>query len=132
VQAHEEGLPWQDMAVLLRARSQMPAVEQALRRAQVPMQSMNEQAFRRFDWQQPSAKLLTLHSAKGLEFPWVCVAALQSLPMGNETLDDALRLLYVGMTRATQQLLLSASGDSLVVQRVQAAQRQVAQRSSRD
>lgn len=129
-QAHDEGVPWQDMAVLLRARPHMAAIEQALHRAKVPLQSMNTQAFRRFDWQHPSAKLLTLHSAKGLEFAWVCVAALQVLPMGAETLDEALRLLYVGMTRATQQLLLSASGDSAVVQRVQAAHRQVLQRFS--
>ncbi len=126
--AHDEGLAWQDMAVLFRTRSQMHALEGVLLKAKAPVQSMNAQAFKRFDWQRSSAKLITLHSAKGLEFPWVCVAGLQALPMQGEALDDALRLLYVAMTRATQHLLLCASGDSAVVQRVRLALQQVSQR----
>ncbi len=126
-QTHADGVPWQDMAVLFRSRALMRAVEQAMHQAQVPVQSMNAQAFKRFDWLHDSAKLITLHSAKGLEFPWVCVAGLQAQPMRDEALEDALRLLYVGMTRSTQHLLLSASGHSAVVQRVQAALQQVSQ-----
>jgi superfamily I DNA/RNA helicase len=63
-------------------------------------------------------KLLTLHSAKGLEFPAVHVAGLQAMPMRDEALEDAARLLYVGMTRATHDLALSACGASPVVERV--------------
>ena len=36
----------------------------------------------------------------------------------GEPLEEELRLLYVGMTRATQQLVLSAAGNSPVVDRV--------------
>jgi len=128
LQARAEGLAWQDMAVLCRTRAQMVAIARALRQAQVPLQSMNAQAFTRFDWQHASAKLLTLHSAKGLEFAWVCVAGLQAMPMPGEAPDEALRLLYVAMTRATQQLVLAAHGESVLVQRVQQALQAVAQR----
>jgi superfamily I DNA/RNA helicase len=79
---------------------------------------MGSEAFRRFDWQRPSIKLLTMHSAKGPEFPEVFVAGLQALPMQGESLDDAARLLYVAMTRATHALVLSAHGASPVVERV--------------
>ena len=127
-QAHSEGAAWQDLALLCRTRPQMRAFEAALRRAQIPLQSMNAQAFKRFDWQHGSVKLLTLHSAKGLEFPWVFIAGLQALPMRDEALQDALRLLYVGMTRATRQLVLSAHGESAVVARVRASLQVVAQR----
>ena len=48
--------------------------------------------------------------------------------MRDEALQDALRLLYVGMTRATQQLVLSAHGESAVVARVRASLQVVAQR----
>ena len=126
--AHSEGAAWQDMALLCRTRSQMRAAEAALRRAQIPLQSMNAQAFKRFDWQHDSVKLLTLHSAKGLEFPWVFIAGLQAMPMRDEALEDALRLLYVGMTRAAQHLVLSAHGESAVVARVRASLQVVAQR----
>ena len=118
LQARAEGAAWQDMAVLCRTRAQMRAIEAALRRHQVPLQSMAAQTFRRFDWQAADVKLLTLHSAKGLEFPWVFVAGLQAMPLREEPLDEALRLLYVAMTRATQQLVLSAHGGSEVVRRV--------------
>ena len=126
-QAHRDGLSWQEMAVLCRTRAQMRAIEQALRRAQVPLQSMNTEAFKRFDWGHASAKLLTLHSAKGLEFSWVCVAGLQAMPLRDEAPEDALRQLYAAMTRATRQLLLTAHGELPVVRRVQQALHAVAQ-----
>ena len=127
-EAVASGVDWLDMAVLCRTRPQMRAIEAALVRAQVPLQSMNAQAFKHFDWQRASVKLLTLHSAKGLEFPWVFIAGLQAMPMRDEPLDDALRLLYVAMTRATQQLVLSAHGESAVVALVRASLQVVAQR----
>lgn len=58
--------------------------------------------------------LMTLHSAKGLEFDVVLVAGLEEdiLPHFNsktapEDLEEERRLLYVGMTRARRRLLLS-------------------------
>lgn len=117
-----------DMAVLCRAKYLMRPIEQALARRRLPVQSMNAQAFRRFDWRQPSVRLLTMHSAKGLEFPLVFVAGLQALPMRDETLEDAARLLYVAMTRATHELVLAAHGTSPIVARVQASLLDVAHR----
>lgn len=125
--AHASGTPLDDMVVLCRTKLLMRPIEQALARLDLPVQSMNAKAFRRFDWQRPSIKLLTLHSAKGLEFPRVYIAGLQALPMRSEGLDDAARLLYVGMTRATHELVLSAHGRSELVERVRAALREVAQ-----
>lgn len=109
------------IAVLCRTRDVMPALERALQRRRIPVQSMAAGAFRRFDWQRPSVKLITLHSAKGLEFAHVYIAGLQALPRSDEALDDALRLLYVGMTRATHQLVLAAHGRSVIVDRVRSA-----------
>jgi superfamily I DNA/RNA helicase len=51
----------------------------------------------------------------------VHIAGLQAMPLKDEALEDAARLLYVGMTRATQELTLSCCGDSLVVDRVRNA-----------
>jgi superfamily I DNA/RNA helicase len=96
----------------------MRPIEQALSRRRIAWQSMNAQPVSRFDWKKPSVKLLTMHSAKGLEFPFVFVAGLQALPVKNEPIDDELRLLYVAMTRATRELTLSAHRSSAVVERV--------------
>ncbi len=119
--AHHEGQRLRDMAVLCRAKYLMKPIEAALACHGLACQSMNAQTFRHFDWAAPSVKLLTLHSAKGLEFPLVFVAGLQALPMKGESLNDALRLLYVAMTRATHELVLSAHGPSAIVERVRAA-----------
>ncbi len=59
-------------------------------------------------------QLMTLHSAKGLEFPLVFIGGLEeglfphSLSADDpERLEEERRLCYVGMTRAMQQLYLS-------------------------
>jgi superfamily I DNA/RNA helicase len=96
------------------------------------VQGQHEAGFQRIDWTADSVKLLTLHSAKGLEFPLVGIAGLQRLPWRGEPLEAELRLLYVGMTRATHRLLLAAHGEdgapaeSPVLARVQAALEAVA------
>lgn len=113
-----DGRAMSEMAVLARTKYLLGPLAQALQRRQIGVQSMSAKAIRDFDWLRPSVKLLTLHSAKGLEFPWVCVLGLQAMPMQEEPMEEEVRLLYVGMTRATHELVLSAAGSSAMVQRV--------------
>ena len=115
------GTPLGEIAVLCRTRAQMAPIAEALARRGLPLQSMGSAGFQHFDWSQAGIRLVTLHSAKGLEFAHVHVAGLQRLPWRDETLEDAVRLVYVAMTRATQSLVLSCCGPSPVVERLQAA-----------
>ncbi|MDO4744790.1 MAG: 3'-5' exonuclease, partial [Clostridia bacterium] len=67
-----------------------------------------------YDETQDVVVLMTLHSAKGLEFPVVFIAGMedgifpgyQSM-MSNEELEEERRLAYVGITRAKQILHIS-------------------------
>ncbi len=65
--------------------------------------------------QQDYIQLMTLHSAKGLEFDLVILTGLEEgvLPSTHasyqpETLEEERRLLYVGITRAREHLLLTS------------------------
>ena len=65
-------------------------------------------------WESGAVRLMTLHGAKGLEFPAVFVAGVKAgiLPLETQgrpaDVEEERRLLYVGMTRAREELLLTA------------------------
>ena len=65
--------------------------------------------------------LMTLHSAKGLEFPTVFLAGLEEgiFPIARAMFDDAQmeeerRLMYVGVTRAKKKLFLSHASSRML------------------
>lgn len=77
------------------------------------------------DEDNPAAKitLMTLHSSKGLEFPYVFIAGMEdglfpsrmSLDSDDpDALEEERRLCYVGITRAMKRLYLSAASRRMV------------------
>lgn len=69
-----------------------------------------------YDKRAEAVALTTLHSAKGLEFPVVFIAGAEEglIPCTlwhNVDLEEERRLFYVGMTRAKERLILTASGN---------------------
>src|SRR5690606_33820279 len=67
----------------------------------------------------PGVRLSTIHAAKGLEFRVVILAALDLLPSSWEPDEDRdSRLLYVGLTRATDELYVTWAGRSAFTDRV--------------
>ena len=62
--------------------------------------------------------VLTIHSSKGLEFETIVLAGVDKIQFVANELVDQVRLLYVGMTRAKSQLLITCSGDTVFTQRL--------------
>lgn len=66
-----------------------------------------------YDTERNAVTLMTLHAAKGLEFPVVFIAGMEEglFPSGQardpKEIEEERRLCYVGMTRAMQKLYLS-------------------------
>jgi superfamily I DNA/RNA helicase len=112
--AQHLALQVQTAAVLVPDAEAGAALAQALQREGVAARYFPG---RELDLREPVVKVLTLHSAKGLEFPMVVIAGLRpgSYPTldgyaTTEEFEEAMRahrrLLYVGMTRAMRGLLV--------------------------
>ncbi len=75
----------------------------------------------KLDENAPAVTLMTLHGAKGLEFPVVFIAGMEegifphyrSLTEPSE-LEEERRLCYVGMTRAKKRLYLTSAEERLI------------------
>lgn len=67
---------------------------------------------------QPLVTVLSIHSSKGLEFETVILAGVDKIQYVAEELADQVRLMYVGMTRAKSELLITSSAETVFTQRL--------------
>ena len=89
------------------------AVSNALEEAGVPFNWLRDsKSKRQFSSSEDAVKVITMHSSKGLEFPTVATCGVGSLGLDNERIEDDAKLLYVAMTRATENLLITNSKPS--------------------
>ena len=105
-----------DVAILYRLNAQRHILEKAFSRAGIPFQVSGDKFYQTegiFERQVEKVNFLTLHAAKGLEFPVVFIVGCEEhlLPLNWEglesDLEEARRLFYVGMTRAKEMLFLT-------------------------
>ena len=114
--AHREGHAWADMAILCRHHSEMDMCAEFLRKRKLPHQ-LRRNSSSVFDPAHDSIKVMTLHVSKGLEFPVVALVGAGRMPAEGEDEREEARLFYVGATRATQRLVIGASGNGRFAQR---------------
>ena len=60
-----------------------------------------------------------MHSSKALEFPVVAIPGRGYMPHRDYGIHEEAKLLYVAMTRAMDQLMLTSSKESPFVSRIQ-------------
>ncbi|HET7662782.1 MAG TPA: 3'-5' exonuclease, partial [Rhodanobacteraceae bacterium] len=118
---HERGRAWSDMAIIYYHRNDRFQWSRELKKCDIPHAVATERDQERAFAAGDSVKLVTMHSSKGLEFPFVVIPDLGSLPHSSESEAADARLLYVAMTRATEQLLLMHHTDSIFTRRIRAS-----------
>ncbi|RJG17370.1 DNA helicase II [Alcanivorax profundi] len=115
---HQNGQPLNNIAVIYGYNWQAETLQRALKRENLPHAWLKDNASKKaYDANAERIALLTRQSSKGLEFDTVVLAGLGGLRDDEENLENEVRLLYVGMTRARQQLLLTGSGGNWFVVR---------------
>ena len=115
---------FKDIAVLYRLHALGPELERALQEAGIPCQQPREGVGPEWDGLDLAAervKLLSLHAAKGLEFPYVFIAGCEAglIPWEPPAEmaaypDEERRLFYVGLTRASRRVFLTRSRERLL------------------
>lgn len=115
--ARQFHLPLHSSAILCRTQQLCQEITQRLTNAGIKAEFVEGKML---DINKPYIKVLTLHSAKGLEFPFVVVMGLTqgSLPFIEPTtlpeeepaaIDEQRRLFYVGCSRAMRALMVCGS-----------------------
>ena len=111
------GYEWPQMACLYPEHWIGERVAQVLAKHEVPF-DMAKNNRNRVSTKRVAVRFLSMHTAKGLEFPCVAIAGLGLLGRRGEAIEECVRLTYVGVTRATHEALLTYSSKSALVQRL--------------
>ena len=114
---HSAGYAWGQLAVLFPTHDIGARFARALQRLGIAIDVAKENQSR-VQANVNAVRLLTMHNAKGLEFPCVAIGGLGWFGGQHSTLEDDVRLTYVAVTRATHEALLTYSHVSPLVERI--------------
>ena len=109
---HGRGFDWREMVILSQSKDNRDLVAEALASRQIPHQVRTGPGT--FDPSSNSVKIFTIHAAKGLEFPVVAVVGVGQM----KSTEQDIRLFHVGATRATEILLIGASGNGPLIHKI--------------
>lgn len=117
---HERGDFLGEIAVIYTHTDHGRRVAHALKFLGVPHLLMANQAGKRaYDPRTPQVNILSVQSSKGLEFRSVIFLGLGQIESAESEAAQNMKLLYVGMTRAKERLLITASGRNDFTERLE-------------
>lgn len=116
------GLSPDKIAILYRNSHQAESAEKILALNGIAFVSTRDDNAKRYLFSaEPSVKIVSMFSSKGLEFDTVFIAHLNQMPNQKMELESEARLLYVAMTRAIETLVFTCHGRSEFTERVRQA-----------
>lgn len=110
------GYQWGQMAVLYPRHFIGERFEKTLAKSGIPVDVAKDHG-NRIQTERDEVRFLSMHNAKGLEFPCVAIGGLGELKKIEE-IDDDIRLTYVAITRATHEAFITYSNLSELVGRL--------------
>lgn len=116
---HERGKAWRDIAILYPGGSAGKYVAAALKQKAIPHSWLaTSQYKKKYDPDADRISVMPIPSSKGLEFDTVIIldGSFISKKEKDETLEDDIRRMYVGLTRAREQLMVSYHRDNEISQ----------------
>ncbi|NJB78352.1 hypothetical protein GGR65_001354 [Xanthomonas sp. 3376] len=121
-EALNNGASANDFAVLCRNKVLATHIASRLRTAELPVVLAEEINKRNLFDGEPSVKVLTMHSSKGLEFESVFIPGIceigQRLQADSEEMRQEAKLLYVAMTRALGSLTMLHHSETILTERI--------------
>jgi superfamily I DNA/RNA helicase len=110
------GTAFSDIGVFYTAPFVATEVMASLTRAGIPFEWLKDPNAKSWQPGHDSVKLMTIHSSKGLQYQVGIIAGAGCLPWRSPA-EDA-RLMYVAMTRATHELLITGSKRTVFTERL--------------
>jgi hypothetical protein len=108
---HKHGIKWSDMAILCSTINVGNMIADQLEASGHPYIWLKDKQHKTaYDHNKDCLTVLTIHSSKGLEFTRVIMVGVGHLKDEEKMKQQNARLLYVGMTRAQDCLLITTSG----------------------
>lgn len=117
---HERGDFLGDIAVICMKPDHGKRIAHQLQSLGIPHLFMATRSGKRaYDPRKPQVNILSVQSSKGLEFRTVIFIGLGQIDDSETQTAQNMKLLYVGMTRAKQRLLITASGRNEFTERLE-------------
>ena len=114
-----DGHPAGEIAILVPTNKQAETISQRLQQAGVANLCMvSKENKLAYNPDQELVSVLSFHSSKGLEFETVILAGIDRIHYVAKESADQVRLMYVGMTRAKSQLLITSSETTQFTERM--------------
>jgi len=114
---HKAGYTWPQMAVLYPEHHIGDRLAAIFAKCGIPI-DLAKNNRNRISVGTEAVRLMSMHTAKGLEFPCVAISGLGALGRHGSEIEDDVRLTYVAITRATHEAFLTYSRRSALVERM--------------
>lgn len=119
VSLHTRGTAWADMAILYPEAWMGETLARELQRHGAPFHWLKGRSDKeKLSRSDDRVRLMTIHSSKGLEFPFVAVSGVGRLPRARLDVASEAKLMYVAMTRAIERLMVTAHQRTAFVERL--------------